>query len=80
MVDEDERGGTCFQICYNPVLDSKGEVTRLVVLAVDVTRRWHFERHAVEVRGLAHVGAEGVLGEEVAGGHVEVSDGHEILL
>jgi PAS domain S-box-containing protein len=39
MVDEDERGGTCFQICYNPVLDSKGEVTSLVVLAVDVTRR-----------------------------------------
>ena len=39
MVDEDERNGTCFQICYNPVLDSKGEVTSLVVLAVDVTRR-----------------------------------------
>lgn len=39
VVDEDERNGTCFQICYNPVLDSKGEVTSLVVLAVDVTRR-----------------------------------------
>src|SRR6516162_6473653 len=36
---EDERDGHHFQTCYNPVVNDQDEVTGLVVLAVDITRR-----------------------------------------
>jgi len=56
---EDERDGHYFQTCYNPVINDQDEVTGLVVLAVDITRRKQAE---------AALGAEKNILEQAAAG------------
>ena len=56
---EDERDGHHFQTCYNPVVNDQDEVTGLVVLAVDITRRKQAE---------AALGAEKNILEQAAAG------------
>jgi signal transduction histidine kinase/CheY-like chemotaxis protein len=56
---EDERDGHHFQTCYNAVLNDQDEVTGLVVLAVDITRRKQAE---------AALGAEKNILEQAAAG------------
>jgi PAS domain S-box-containing protein len=80
VVDEDKRDGTCFQICFNPVLDSKGEVTSLVVLAVDVTRRRQAEDALAAEKNILEKAAAGsplpeLLDQLVRGVEAQSRDG-----